>query len=395
MSRQLFALVTLALFTVLTAASAGAQATAQVRILSLDSATYPRITITFTAQGADGRSFVGLTQSQVQVIEAEVAIEEETFSEEAQPGVGAAISIVFDSDKQLEPHIPAGRSAVEWFLDQTGKSPDAKAEVLSLYLPIASPGQELQPLGRQRFIATTDRNVLINQLRTLAPREGETSMYQALDLAIRDTGRAAREQGGGGIVVVVSDGADLSPNAPTVSDLVTLAQNEHVRVVAFGLGQHSDSATADPRLLLSNLAVGTGGDYLQADTTDQSAVAELFAEVAPLTPASHYRLSYISRSPRDGKEYQTAIIIKQGDNALMSATQPFTTPSAAVSLRPLSIALLEYLLFALPIALLVSIGTTVIIFTARRFTSSRQEEEIRRLANAPTTPTTTRPRSRK
>jgi von Willebrand factor type A domain len=387
MSRRLLCLMALALFAGVGIGAARAQPAAGVQIQSIDHSAYPRIALTFTARDSEGRSIVGLNQSQVQVVERGAVIEEVSFSEQPTPGVGSAISIVFDCAKTLELHMPAGRAAVEWFLDQAGKEEGAKGEILNLYLPIATPVDELLPLGSDRFIEMADRNLLINELRTVAPREGETSLFLALANAIRDTGAAAREQGGGGVVVVVSDGSDQVPNSPTINDLIELAKAENVRVVAFGLGTHADPATPDPRLLLSNLAISTRGGYLPADNTDRGAVAALFAGVAPLTPTSEYHLSYDTSTPRDGKEYQAAVSVRLGTGELLSPAASFKTPAAVVALRPLLVALLEYLLFALPIALLTSIAATVLIFTARHLTSSRQELEIRKLAESPTRPT--------
>jgi len=276
--------------------------------------------------------------------------------------IGASIGIVFDASQLLNgsgadvrDNIGAGRQAIEAFLLEMGDPPPprtkspANPERVALFIPVEQPSQSLFPSSLPGF--TQDRYAVINTLRQDLPiRQGKTSLAAAIQTAIDATARDARQNGGNAIVLVVSDGGDAL-TGDTFNSLIAYANQQNVKVIAFGIG--TDKALSNNGFRLKQLAESTGGIYFERPGEVEAGQA--FLSLVQPQPTALYTLTYNSRIIDDGKDHSMTLEI-----SIPGGTQNYTLPlryngMATTVLVPLyDVLVRQYLIFALPIAILVS-----------------------------------------
>lgn len=330
---------------------------------SINTDSFPTVTVELHVSGGDGRSRIGLRRDDLQLSEDGQAVTTADLQELPQPAVGASVGIVFDAAQPLGDYVPAGRAAIEALLAKL------TSESVGLFMPAASPSDLIRPLEVPTFVDAASRNTIINYLRTMPLREGETLLYDALEQAIISTAEQAGARGSAAVVVVLSDGKGQGTTEEQVSAIQALAKAQGVRIVAIGFGTAESLGAADTGARLSALALSTDGAYFPVEQASVAQIETIYADEFPLTPVSHYRLTYSSALQRDGQPHALAITLRDGDQALAPAEGSFTAPQDTTRLRPLSIVLGEYLLFAVPIAVLLVVATVAIIETTRRVTS--------------------------
>lgn len=332
------------------------------------SEAFPTVTLTFRALDGDGRSITGLGRDDLQLLEDTQPVALDTFEELPQPAIGASVGIVYDSAPTVGAYLAASRGVIESLLGAM------ESETIGLFVPATSADEVVRPLEVPAFVDASSRNTIINYLRTMMPRNGETLLYDALEQAIISTSDEARRRGGAAVVVVLSDGKGKDTTEAEVSAIQSLAKEQGVRIVAIGLGTTETLAAPETGARLSALALSTDGAYVPVEQADAATIAATYTEEFPTTPVSHYRLAYTSARQRDGQPHTVRIDLRDGNASVATLETSFTAPQDTTRLRPLARALGEYLLFAVPTAILLVVGVVAAIEATRRVTSQARSQ---------------------
>jgi len=342
---------------------------------------FPKVTVQFRLCDQQSNPIVDLNRGAIRLLEDGITVADYTLDSQIadvdQPvlnvplvsgaqypltAIGASIGIVFDASQLLNgsgadvrDNIGAGRRAIEAFLLEMGDPPPprtkspANPERVALFIPVEQPSQSLFPSSLPGF--TQDRYAVINTLRQDLPiRQGKTSLAAAIQTAIDATARDARQNGGNATVLVVSDGGDAL-TGDTFNSLIAYANQQNVKVIAFGIG--TDKALSNNGFRLKQLAESTGGIYFERPGEVEAGQA--FLSLVQPQPTALYTLTYNSRIIDDGKDHSMTLEI-----SIPGGTQNYTLPlryngMATTVLVPLHDVLVrQYLIFALPIAILVS-----------------------------------------
>ncbi len=358
------------------------QANIAINILAVDTRQFPEIGIDFQVQDAAGRKVQGLTERNIRVLEdstrshAVVSLDSQTADTsnpsrkvklvapnpnlEAEVDLfasGAAIGIVFDKTTMLNApgsdrdYLAEGRRAIEQFLLQPSLAPN-NPEIVSLFQPISSPDQQVQPREFEQF--TVDRNALINDLRTSPPRTGKTNLYAAVQEAVVDTAAAARSGGREALVLVVGDGGD-EISADTFNSIINQANASKVRLVTFGIGTDTALIKQKGGFQLSQLAAATNGAYFQRP--DDATAGEAFRQYATITSDTLYTVRYKTALLDDGKQHTFVVQVTTPEGQTTSQQVAFFAKHGEpITLRPLGPVLLrDYFALSIPAALLVSL----------------------------------------
>lgn len=361
-----------------------AQSAAKVDIRAV-AINFPEITIDIRVKDGRGRDVLDLDTRNVQVVEdgtttitplevtqqttdmsdPDRAISLSDGQQETLKPTGAAIGIVFDATTMLNggastDYVAAGRNAIEKFLQQTGTQAPGNPEVISLFIPIDSPEQQIQP---EEFVTFTyDRNAIINHLRTFQSRSGKTNLYAAIQQAVVDTATTAQSQGRNAVVLVVSDGGDAI-SGDTFNAIIERANTSGVKISAFGVGTDKNLNEQQGGFRLNQLASATGGVYVQRPD-DQSA-ANAFSSTVTATPASLYTLRYRTNLIDDGKRHHLVVQVTLPGGQVNSQQVEFTGDAPilpGMQLAPLGDVLLrQYFVIAVPVALLGSLIVVLIM----------------------------------
>ncbi len=373
--------------------SVQAQMDLKVNILAVDTSRFPEIGIDFQVQDASGRRVEGVDERSVQVLEDAasshapinfsaqiadataptrkvklVAPNPQNQAEVDIFATGAAIGVVFDNSSLLNvgaagghDYLAEGRRAIEQFLLQPSKAP-SNPEQISLFLPISSPEQQAQPSEFMQY--TSDRNAVINYLRTTTPRTGKTNLYAAVQEAVIDTAAAAHQGGREALVLVVGDGGD-EISADTFASIIRDAKTNNVKIIAFGVG--TDTALIKQRggFQLNQLATASSGVYLQRPDDANSAAA--FQQHTPVASDTLYTVRYKTTLLDDGKPHSFVVQVRSGDGTAISQPVMFhATNGQVVALRPLAGVLLrDYFALSVPTALVLSLLLVLVTGGAR------------------------------
>jgi hypothetical protein len=244
---------------------------------------------------------------------------------------------------------------------QPSKAP-SNPEQFSLFLPISSPEQQAQPNEFVQY--TTDRNAVINYLRTTTPRSGKTNLYAAVQEAVSDTAAAAKFGGREALVLVVADGGD-EISADTFASIIRDAKANNVKVITFGVG--TDTALIKQRggFQLNQLAAASNGVYVQRP--DDSSSANAFQQHAAVASDTLYTLRYKTALLDDGKPHNFVVQVRSDDGTATSQPVVFhATNGQVVALRPLANVLLrDYFALSIPAALVLSLLLVLVTGGAR------------------------------
>lgn len=330
--------------------------------------TFPTVALTFRALDGDGRSITGLGRDDLQLLEDSQPVELVSFEELPQLEIGASVGLVYDSAPTVGEYLATSRAVIELLLE------GMDGETIGMFVPATNADEVVRPLEVPAFVDASSRNTIINYLRTMMPRNGETLLYDALEQAIISTSDEARRRGSAAVVVVLSDGKGKDTTEAEVSAIQSLAKEQGVRIVAIGLGSPEALAAAETSGRLSALALSTDGAYIPIQQADAAMIATTYAEEFPTTPVSHYRLAYTSARQRDGQPHTITLDLRDGDASVATLDTSFIAPQDTTRLRPLTQALGEYLLFAIPTAILLVVGGVAAIEATRRVTSHARSQ---------------------
>lgn len=282
----------------LAALVAASPAAAGVRISSVDTSSYPSVRVTVVAP---------LGAAQPQLREDGLPV----YGLEAA-NLGRAKSVVVAVDRSESMRGRSLRDAVAAAQTFVGaKQPGDRVEVLAF-------GR--YAIGLTKFsTAATDAQAA---LAGIAPdAESGTALWDAV---VRAANALQREQQPGRVIVVVTDGADVSSTA-TLESAVAAAQRARAEVYAIGIAGHD--FTAAP---LRELAERTGGLFLEASSS-----AELTALYARIDDAlAHtWQLSY-STAARPGDDLKLTTIVPGSGNATRDVTVSASGLTGAAAGKP-------------------------------------------------------------
>jgi tight adherence protein B len=273
-----------AVATVLAALAAVPAAAAGVRIAGVDTSGYPEVRVTVVSPDSGARPDLeedGLAAAGLRAV-----------------NLGRAKSIVLAVDRSQS---MAGRSladataAARAFV--ASKKADDRVEVVVF-------GHEA--LALTRFSSSTaDASVALGGLAPDA-RQG-TALWDAI---VRSADALAKEDEPGRVIVVVTDGRDVSS---TSSFAAAVAAAHHARAAVYAIGIAGHDFTPAP---LRALAAQTGGAYLEASSTAQ--LAALYASIGRALDHT-WQLRYVTAA-RPGDVLHLAATVPGAGGAARTVT---------------------------------------------------------------------------
>lgn len=281
--------------------------------------------------------------------------------------VGATIGIVFDASTLTNAsgdptdYVGRGRELLVSFLEAGRTIAASDPEEIGLFVPLSVPevsGEQIRPAALPGF--GQDRNAVINVLNQMSPRDGKTNLFDTLSVAVGATADRAAERGTDAYVLVVTDGGD-STSMGSYDALLAEATERRVRLLILGVGpQKRLSANAGG---LTTLAARTGGAYL--GNPDAAAIADFYHTNVDVTGQSAYILRYTTSLIEDGKPHHLVIQVS-GPASGASAPIPIAITAPPASAGDMSQALRGYALWAIPLAIVVSLLLTVLLLISQR-----------------------------
>ncbi|NTV62844.1 MAG: VWA domain-containing protein [Oscillochloris sp.] len=281
--------------------------------------------------------------------------------------VGATIGIVFDASTLTNvagdptDYVARGRQLLVSFLDAGRTTAAANPEAIGLFLPLSVPavsGEQIRPADLPGF--GQDRNAVINVLNRMSPRTGKTNVFDTLSVAVGATADAAAQRGTDAYVLVVTDGGD-STSMGSYDALVAEALERKVRLLILGVGpQKRLAANASA---LTTLATKTGGAYL--GNPEPTAIQDFYLTNVGVTGQSAYTLRYTSSLIEDGKSHHLVIQLT-GPTSGSSEPIPLGITSGQSKAHDLSQALRTYALWAIPMAIVLSLVLTGLLALLQR-----------------------------
>lgn len=231
-----------ALLVVLVALAVASPAVAGVRISGIDTSAYPEVRLTIVAPA---QPYV--RENGAPVVGADTA------------NLGRAKSVVLAVDRSQSMRgrsLADATAAARAFV--AAKGANDRIEVIAF-------GRDA--LGLTKFSSSgIDADAALGGLQ--ADSRSGTALYDAI---VRAAGAVAREDQPGHVIIVVTDGRDVSSRA-TLDDAVAAAQRARAAVYAIGIAGPSFTPTA-----LRAIASRTGGAYLEAQSTAE--LATLYAQI--------------------------------------------------------------------------------------------------------------------
>jgi tight adherence protein B len=270
---------------VLAALVAAGPASAAVRISAVDTSDYPSVRLTVVAPLTSGAPTV--RENGLPVVGAQTA------------NLGSAKSVVLAVDRSQSMRgakIRAATAAARAFVDAKGSSD--RVQVLAF-------GSSALPLTK--FSSSTgDADAALNDL-TVDTRPG-TAIWDAV---IRASIALRRENQPGHVILLVTDGRDVSSTA-TIDQAVAAAQRAHAGVYAIGIAGGRDFSPGD----LKELAARTGGAYLQASSSAD--LAALYARIGERL-AHTWQITYLTAA-RPREQVRLAVAVPSGGTTRQTVT---------------------------------------------------------------------------
>jgi tight adherence protein B len=270
---------------VLAALVVAAPAAAAVRISGVDTTNYPSVRLTVVSPVTGGAPTV--RENGLPVVGSQTA------------NLGSAKSVVLAVDRSQSMRgakIHAAAAAARAFVNAKGSSD--RVQVLAF-------GSSALPLTKFSS-STADADAALNDL-TVDTTPG-TAIWDAV---IRASIALRRESQPGHVILLVTDGRDVSSTA-TIDQAVTAAQRAHAGVYAIGIAGGKDFSPGD----LRELAVRTGGAYLQASSSAD--LAALYARIGRRL-AHTWQVTYVTAA-RPNEQVRLAVAVPGGGTAKRDVT---------------------------------------------------------------------------
>ena len=258
---------------------------------------------------ARDRPVTDLSGSDLAVYEDGVPQDLSLFTRERLP---LCLTILLDGSSSMTPHIGVARAAALRLMGTMG--PTDQAEVA-------------QFTRRYRVLQdlTSDRGLLEEAVKQVEP-EGETSLYDALYIALKDL-MARRREGDycRRAVVVLTDGEDTT-SLVTEEQVLDLARRSEVGVYAIGLrGAQAPVGPTVPVYSLTTLARETGGRAWFPRVLGEldGVYARIGEELRTL-----YGVGYVSSNPRRDGKWRTIAVRSLRTNLLVRHRPGYYGPAA-------------------------------------------------------------------
>lgn len=280
-----------------------------------------------------------------------------------------AIFVVFDMPAPLGvERIDQARRSVEQFLGRAAAAGGCAPAVVDILAPTANePRRPLAGLGAgPGELVEASNNLVVNTLgelqRSPVP-DGKTRLYATILAGIEEAGRAAGQRGGQGIVLIVSDGADVL-SSESLQVVIERAAALRVRPVIFDYSKRKDGSP-----LLRDLAKSVpSAVYVGAATEEQARAA--FEQAGVIVPVGLYQLRFdASALPAIAAPAQVTVEVLLPDGTVSST--PLETPvEVEVEVQLQLPTLGSYLGFAVPATILFN-GAVALLLGAVRWLRER------------------------
>jgi hypothetical protein len=280
-----------------------AQGTAGARIISVDSASYPDVNLTVAVTDPFGQGVTGLSAANFTIEEGGRTVPSELLAVSPADDVPAVftVAVVADMSTQLGAQALAAIQGDLHMLAEQLFARSGEQLEFALYVPrSAVDGQQLNVLP-----FNNDAEATLRAIAALQPREGNSSLYNAVVAAINAAADRAALRGGPAYVVMLSDGIDSSSivgaGAAGAGEAAASGEARKVQIFTFGYGR----AINEQSTTLAQISDRTGAAY-QPDP-DDDALAALSRRFARDAAGGFYRIVYPSDLPDDGAAYPLAV----------------------------------------------------------------------------------------
>jgi tight adherence protein B len=313
------------IFVALAGLALAAPAVAGVRISSIDTSSYPEVRLTIVASrqpyvAENGRPLVG--------------------AQTANLGRAKSVVLAVDRSQSMKGQSLRDATAAARAFVASKRSGD-RVEVIAF--------------GRDALGLTKFSSSGIDADAALAGLNADSRSGTALwDAVVRAARALAREDQPGHVIIVVTDGRDVS-SSNTLDEAVAAAQRARAAVYAIGIAGPDFTPQS-----LRTLASRTGGAYLEAQSSAE--LSALYARigralartwqvryVTAARPGDHVALR--AAAPGNGTTERTLVVPGDGLESAPAIQAPTVLPRSAwrSSLAPLAVALASGVLFLLAI----------------------------------------------
>ncbi|MEM8533973.1 MAG: hypothetical protein AAGF95_24220 [Chloroflexota bacterium] len=292
--------------------------TAQLEILSVDSAQHPTLRTTVVVRDLYGQGVANLGAGNFVIEEGDQTIPGELIQIQPLDSAPQPLTVAIVADISVflgDDELRNIREDIQSFVEELIDTSNTSIEV-GLFVP--SDGRsDVESTHTVPF--TTEGAPVIDALTDIKPHEAETPLYNTIVTTINTAANRAEQRGGPAYVVVFGDGIDrtsiVGGGTSGANEAAQIAETRHVQVNAFGYGQSLEEGSGALRQLTGR----TNGLYQSTPTTRQ--LTDFAEQLQGFTTKGMYELSYASTLPADGAEHGIAIHANVGTLRLSSSTQ--------------------------------------------------------------------------
>ncbi|NOK62663.1 MAG: hypothetical protein GFH27_549293n91 [Chloroflexi bacterium AL-W] len=294
--------------------------TAQLEIMSIDSAQHPTLHATVVVHDLYGQGVANLGAENFVIEEGDQTIPGELIQIQSLDNTPQPVTIAVVADISVflgKDELTAIRKDIQSFVEQLVNANNTSIEV-GLFVPTDG-RSDAESTFNVPF--TIEDAPIVDALTNITPHEDQTPLYNTIVTTINTTANRAEQRGGPAYVVVFGDGIDrtsiVGSGSAGANEAAQIAETRHVQVNAFGYGQSLNEGSGALRQLTGR----TNGQYQPAPDTRQ--ITDFAEQLQDVTTKGIYELSYTSALPADGSEHSIDIHTNVGALRLSANTQVF------------------------------------------------------------------------
>lgn len=299
-------------------ATPAAATTAQLEIISVDSAQHPTLRTTVVVRDLYGQGVANLGAGNFVIEEGDQTIPGELIQIQPLDNVPQPLTVAIVADISVflgDDELRDIRKDIQSFVEELVSANNTSIEV-GLFVP--SDGRsDAESIHTVPF--TTEGAPVIDALTDIKPHEAETPLYNTIVTTINTAANRAEQRSGPAYVVVFGDGIDrtsiVGSGTSGANEAAQIAETRHVQVNAFGYGQSLEEGSGALRQLTGR----TNGLYQSTPNTRQ--LTDFAAQLQGFTTKGIYELGYTSTLPADGAEHAIDIHANVGTLRLSANTQ--------------------------------------------------------------------------
>lgn len=293
-------IMVISLFALSNGRSALAQTGQSLRVIEVNTSTYPEITAVVDVANFGGAPVLDMTRQQFEIAEDDQSlpiINVEAINNTEQP-----ISIALVLDLSGSAPLADVQTAANQFLDYLG--PADQVSLIGFNSPVQI--NDLNPFKETDF--TTNKELVRNTIEGLTIQP-ESAVYEAILKAILNT---AAETATRRAVIVMTDGFDNASRSQIAgaNDPRDTARDKQIPIFTVGIFSNDSTLGRDPDYL-QLLARKSGGRYQEANASSE--LGALFQSVVDQLRLQ-YRLTFRTDRPADGQRHRLTFSIANNED---------------------------------------------------------------------------------